>query len=149
MNGHDTNNQSSPSPHRHLRTPCTPRINLWVSSPSSPFSILHLISQPLAPHLYCGTPCGGGPYPPPCPPFIPPCIITPPCPWPPCPPFPPCPPPSICANTSGLYLISCQKLHTWHPTSLYGFKLKGITGMKQKVNHSQRLARRPEKLPQF
>jgi hypothetical protein len=36
-------------------------------------------------------------------------------------------------------LMSCQKLQMWHPTSLYGFRLKGITGMKQNVNHSQRL----------
>jgi hypothetical protein len=35
--------------------------------------------------------------------------------------------------------MSCQKLQMWHPTSLYGFRLKGITGMKQNVNHSQRL----------
>lgn len=86
-------------------------------------------------HLYCGTPLGGAP----CPPFAPP-IITAGC----CP-----PPPCICCCTSGRYLTSCQKLQIWQPTSWYGFRLKGISGTKQKVNHSQRFMTRPLKLPQF
>jgi hypothetical protein len=79
---------------------------------------------PSSAYLYCGTPCGGGPYPP-----CPPCIMTA-GPWP--------PPPCICCCTSGLYLISWPKLQMWHPTSLYGLSEKGIMGTKQKVNHSQR-----------
>jgi hypothetical protein len=99
---------------------------------------------PFSSYLYCGTPWGGGPYPgappPPCPPYAfigiaPPCALV--------------PPPNCCSSGSGRYLISCQKLHTWHPTSLYGFRLNGITGMKQKVNHSQRFITLPVGLRQF
>lgn len=30
--------------------------------------------------------------------------------------------------------MSCQKLQMWQPTSLYGFRLKGMMGTKQNVN---------------
>lgn len=34
------------------------------------------------------------------------------------------------------YLISCQKLQMWQPTSFHGLREKGTMGTKQKVNHS-------------
>jgi hypothetical protein len=101
-------------------------------SPPTPLE-LHEYAPSLLPYLYCGTPCGGGPYPgaPPGPPLggppywfiITPCTFV--------------PPPNCCSSGSSRYAMSCQKLHTC------------ITGMKQKVNHSHRFITRPVMLPQF
>lgn len=93
---------SYPQPRATSSRLCSP-LGIIVSP-----SLCHLLPFPSShppphpqqcPHLYCGTPAGGGPCPPPPPPPpCPPCIITA---WPLCPPL-------ICCCTSGRYLTSCQ-----------------------------------------